>query len=54
MTRAAAVKQADIKRTVKAAQAAGVAPVVIEYPGGGKLRIDVKPEGKPERKKVKL
>lgn len=54
MTRAAAVKQADIRRAVEAARKAGVASVVIEYPGGGKLRIDVKPEGKPERKKVKL
>lgn len=54
MTRAATIRQADIRRAVEAARKAGVAAVVIEYPGGGKLTIPVNPEGKPERKKVKL
>lgn len=54
MTRAAAVKQADIRRAVEAARKAGVAAVVIEYPGGAKVHIPVKPEGKQPKQKVKL
>ncbi len=54
MTRAAALKQADIARAIRAAQAAGLAAVVIEYPGGTKVKIPVKPEGEKPRKQVKL